>query len=343
MSGELTARLRAYLAQMWEAPDLEVSALSRIHGGASRETYRFRAAYTRDGTYIERGLILRRDPPTSLIETDRATEFRALKAFHALGFPVPEVIALETGSAALDRPFFLMEEITGCEAASILAPDPYGNHREKIGAQFFSLLGRIAKLDPAKIGLSDLDGARERNECWRHELARWRKVIAEDEREPQPIAHATLRWLARHPPPPAQKISVVHGDYRTGNFLFDVEGEIRAILDWEMTHLGDPLEDLAWALDPLWSHHDPSRPAGTIARERAIAIWEEASGLKANADALRWWENFASLKGLAIWISAAREYAEGRNSDPVNAFSGWYCLAYHNNVLADRFAVACGA
>ena len=73
----------------------------------------------------------------------------------------------------------------------------------------------------------------------------------------------------------------MHGDYRTGNFLFDGEGNIRAILDWEMAHLGDPLEDLAWALDPLWSHGDPSHPAGTVTREQAIAMWEEASGLKA--------------------------------------------------------------
>ncbi len=108
-----------------------------------------------------------------------------------------------------------------------------------------------------------------------HELARWEKVIDEDEREPQPIARAAIRWLKRNPPPPAQKISVVHGDYRTGNFLYDANGDIRAILDWEMAHLGDPLEDLGWALDPLWAHGDPSRPAGTIARAEAIAIWEK--------------------------------------------------------------------
>ena len=165
-------------------------------------------------------------------------------------------------------------------------------------------------------------------------------MIDEDESEPQPIARAAIRRLRRNPPPPAQKISVVHGDYRTGNFLVDTKGDIRAILDWEMAHLGDPLEDLAWALDPLWSHGDPSHPAGTVARDRAIAIWEESSGLCADPHALAWWEIFASLKGLAIWISAAREYAEGRNTEPVNAFSGWYCLAFHNKVLADRLGGA---
>jgi aminoglycoside phosphotransferase (APT) family kinase protein len=130
----------------------------------------------------------------------------------------------------------------------------------------------------------------------------------------------------------------VHGDYRSGNFLFDSDGKIRAILDWEMAHLGDPLEDLGWALDPLWAHGDWSRPAGLIARADAIATWEAASGLKADPGALAWWETFASLKGLAIWISAACEYAEGRNTDAVNAFSGWYCLAFHNKVLAERLS-----
>jgi aminoglycoside phosphotransferase (APT) family kinase protein len=336
MSDELSVRLQTYLAAKLGAPELEVTGLARIPGGASRETYRFRARYGgRD-----RGLILRRDPPASLIETERANEFRAYAAFHRLGFPVPEAIALELDGGMLDRPFFIMEEIEGCEVASILMPDPYGAHRDRIGQQFFSLLGRIAKTDPAEIGLADFDGAQDVRGCWRNELTRWEKVIDEDESEPQPIARAALRWLARNPPPPAQKISLVHGDYRTGNFLFDAQGEIRAILDWEMAHLGDPFEDLAWALDPLWAHGDPSRPAGTIARDEAIALWEASSGLKVNADAFVWWEIFASLKGLAIWISAAREYAEGRNSDPVNAFSGWYCLAFHNKVLADRLSGA---
>jgi aminoglycoside phosphotransferase (APT) family kinase protein len=340
MSDDLVAPLQSYLSQKLSAPDLVVSHLARIPGGASRETYRFRACYDRDGARIERGLILRRDPPASLIETERSAEFRAYQAFHKLGLPVPEPIALELDGNALTRPFFIMEEITGCSVASVIMPDPYGAHRDKIGDQFFTTLGRIASADPHEIGLGDFDGPQGREDCWSHEVARWEKVIDEDEREPQPIARAAIRWLKRNPPAPAQTICVVHGDYRTGNFLFDGDGNIRAILDWEMAHLGDPLEDLGWALDPLWSHGDSLRPAGTVARDDAIAIWERASGLKADPKALYWWEIFASLKGLAIWISAAREYADGRNSDPVNAFSGWYCLAFHNHVLAERLGAA---
>ena len=120
------------------------------------------------------------------------------------------------------------------------------------------------------------------------------------------------------------------------------DGNIRGILDWEMAHLGDPLEDLAWSLDPLWSHGDTARAAGTIPRTQAIQIWEQESGLRFHPVAFPWWEIFASLKGLGIWISAAREYFEGRNSDAVNAFSGWYCLAFHNKVLADAFVGEAG-
>lgn len=334
MSGDLEARLQYYLREKLNTPDLTVSGLSRIPGGASRETYRFRARTNGQ----ERGLILRRDPPTSLIETERSTEFRAYQAFHKLGLPVPEPIALEPENTALDRPFFIMEEIRDCQVANILLPDPYGAHRDRIGEQFFNILGRIAGANPDEIGLGDLEGAH--SHCWRHEIERWERVILEDEREPQPIARAAIRWLKRNPPPDAQKISVVHGDYRTGNFLYDADGNIRAILDWEMAHLGDPLEDLGWALNPLWSHGDPSHPAGTISREHAFTIWEKTSGLKIDHAALRWWEIFASLKGLAIWISAAREYAEGRNSEPVNAFSGWFCLAFHNKILAERLSEA---
>jgi len=336
MSDELSARLARYLAPKLGVRSVEVTGLSRIPGGASRETYRFRARYSCNGAEVQRGLILRRDPTASLINTERTTEFRAYRAFHKLGLPVPEVIALELGNEALDRPFFIMEEIENCAVASILAPDPYGAQAQKIGTQFFSILGQIAKAEPDAIGLSDFDGVGE--ESWKHEIARWEREIDEDEREPQPIARAAIRWLKRNPPPRAQKLSVVHGDYRTGNFLYDADGNIRAILDWEMAHLGDPLEDLGWALDPLWSHHNPARPAGLLPREEAIAVWEKASGLRADPKALHWWEIFASLKGAAIWISAGREYVEARNADPVNAFSGWYCLAFHNNVLAERLA-----
>jgi aminoglycoside phosphotransferase (APT) family kinase protein len=336
MSDDLSDRLAGYLEKKLGVAKIEIANFARIPGGASRETYRFRARYDSNGARQDRALILRRDPPASLIETERSVEYRAYAAFHKLGLPVPEPIALEPDSGPLDRPFFIMSEIENCVTGGILNPDPYGEFRDTIGKQFFENLGRIARADPVVCGLQDFDGPKSVDDCWRHEVARWEHVVDEDEVEPQPVVRAAIRWLKRNPPPPAQKISVVHGDYRSGNFLFDDQGKMRGILDWEMAHLGDPLEDLGWAIDPLWSNGDTDRPGGMVARADAIAIWEKASSLKAPKDALHWWEIFASLKGAAIWISAAREYAEGRNIDPINAFSGWFCLAFHNRILAER-------
>jgi aminoglycoside phosphotransferase (APT) family kinase protein len=174
------------------------------------------------------------------------------------------------------------------------------------------------------------------NACWKRELDYWEGVIDADELHPQPIVRAAMRRLRRNPPPPAQKLSVVHGDYRSGNFLHDGEGRIIAVLDWEMAHLGDPLEDLGWSLDPLWSHAVPGGAGGMVTREEAIAIWEHAGGLRADPAALAWWDLFASVKGMGIWVSAAKAYREGGWKDPVLGFSGWYTARRQDQILSER-------
>lgn len=331
MSEGVGPRLAAYLKERHDRR-VEILSEARIYGGASRETFRLRVK--ENGR--ERGLILRRDPVSALIDTERTLEFQAYRAVYGLtGVPVPEAIALELDPGPLDRPFFLMEEIENGVTGSLLAGDPYGAHRIALGQQFWTILGRIHAAEPRARGLGW--DAPEPGACWSAELTKWEKVIDEDEREPQPIARAAIRHLRQTMPPPAQKLALVHGDYRTGNFLHDGAGTITAILDWEMAHLGDPLEDLAWALDPLWTR-DPAHPGGMVPRAHAIALWEQASGLKAHPEALAWWAMFASLKGLAIWISAAREVQDGTNPDPVNIFSGWYCYAFHNRRLARLLA-----
>ena len=172
---------------------------------------------------------------------------------------------------------------------------------------------------------------------WKRELDYWSGVIEGDELHPQPIVRAAIRWLYAHPPPPAQKLSVVHGDYRSGNFLHDGSGRIIAVLDWEMAHIGDPLEDLAWGLDPLWRHtNDSDQVGGMCTKADAIRIWEAASGLKVDPAAFAWWEVFASVKGQAIWISSAREYRDSGFKEPILCFSGWYTARRQDEILAEH-------
>ena len=333
MSGSLAESLGAYLARAWGEP-VQIEKLARISGGASRETYRFDAVLPSG----RRLLILRRDPPGSLIETDRRSEFLALKSFHGQGIAAPEPLILELEGAELERPFFIMARVDGGATASPFQPNAYEPHAAKLGEDFFGTLGRIAAADPASLPIAEACESPALDACWKRELDYWSGVIEADELHPQPIVRAAIRRLYRNPPPPAQKISVVHGDYRSGNFLHDGQGAVLAILDWEMAHLGDPLEDLGWAMDPLWRHNETHRVAGMLPRAEAIAVWERASGLKVDPEAFAWWELFASVKGQAIWTSSAKEYRDGGYMEPILGFSGWLTARRHDEILAAKLA-----
>jgi aminoglycoside phosphotransferase (APT) family kinase protein len=326
----LTEQLEAYLTRTSGQPT-RVTMMARIPGGASRETYRFDA----EAGGESKALILRRDPVGSLIDTDRRLEFLAFRSFHGRGLPVPEAIALEEDGAELERPFFIMGRIDGGRTGSPFSQPPYGEHAAAIGRQFFGHLGAIAAADPERLPISEVADAPALDACWKRELDYWSGVIEADELHPQPIVRAAIRRLRANPPPPAQKLSVVHGDYRTGNFLHDGEGRIIALLDWEMAHLGDPLEDLGWAMDPLW-RHGSELMGGMLPRAEAIAVWEKASGLTLDPKAFAWWELFASVKGQAIWTSSAKEFRDGGLKDPVLGFSGWYTARRQDQILADR-------
>jgi aminoglycoside phosphotransferase (APT) family kinase protein len=332
------AGLTAYLSRHFGAP-VRIEDLHRIPGGASRETYRFNADV--QGTIKK--LILRRDPVGSLIDTDRRLEFLACQSFFGKGVYAPEALILDEAGQELERPFFIMERIEGGAASSPFSAPPYDPHAARIGEQFFSAMGKIAGTIVEGLPFTEIAPAPALDQCWSTVLDYWEGVLDEDELHPQPIMRAAIRRLRANPPPPAQKLSVVHGDYRTGNFMHDGQGEIVALLDWEMAHLGDPLEDLGWAIAPLWSYGEKDRVSGMLPRAEAFAIWEAASGLKVDPAAMAWWELFASVKGQGIWVSSAREFRDGGLADPVLGFSGWYTARREDLALSgalERFAEA---
>lgn len=326
--------LGTYLGHHWRAA-VHIEQLSRIPGGASRETWRFDAIVGAAGNEERRSLILRRDPGDSLIETERRVEFAALRTAQGL-VPAPEPLILEQGTSELGQPFFIMTRVDGGQVPSPFAPDPYGAHAGALGTTFFASLGRLAATPVADTPLGTATSVPAPEDCWRVALDHWTGVIDADEGHPQPIVRAAIRRLRAHPPPPPARVAVVHGDYRSGNFLHDGAGTLLAILDWEMAHGGDPLEDLGWAIDPLWGHGDASRVAGLLPRAEALVIWAAASGIAVDSRALAWWSLFAAVKGQAIWTSAARAWADGGMVDPVLAISGWYTARRHDLILAEQ-------
>jgi aminoglycoside phosphotransferase (APT) family kinase protein len=329
LNEEEQGRLARFLAEALGAGAVSITAIKRFHGGASRETYGLDVMV--DST--PRGLIVRRDPADSLIDTERAVEFAAYQSCEGSGVPAPRAIALVEDDVILGAPFFVMERIDGGEAGSPFDPATYGDHRASVGRAFFTNLGRIHAIDAMTSPLAAVLPPPEPQECWRVALDYWAGECRTDALEPQPVVEAAIRWLYRNPPPPPARRVIVHGDYRTGNVLHDGAGGINAVLDWEMAHIGDPHEDLGWALDALWNATPEKTGAGLILREEAIALWEAASGLMFDPHAFRWWEVFASVKGMGIWISSAKAGSDGANTDPILAFSGLYPMVRSNRNL----------
>ncbi len=308
--------LADYLAPRLAESGVTVTNLSRIPGGASRETWMFDAAWDEGGATESMAFILRKDPPASLLDTDREVEYAFYSSFHGTRVPVPRMRWLEQDASVLGGPFFIMERILGCETntRAHLAP-PYLAVQPQLAHEMYDILAAIATFDWRGTDIERVCHVPTEETAWEYELSRWETIINEEELSPQPIVRAAIRWLRANPPLPAQRVSVVHGDYRVGNFLYRDDGKIYGILDWEMAHLGDPLEDLAWSFNQSWQWARDGRPGGIVERETAIAIWEQSSGLKADPASLHWWEVFTDVKCQGIWLKAARAFQDGKTSE----------------------------
>ena len=310
---ELESRLAAFLAEQMEgSEDVIVSNLYRIPGGASRETWSFDAAWRRNGASEENGYILRRDPDASLLETERDLEFHVLKLAADQGVPAPKPLWLESEGKWLDRPFFIMERIDGCQtSAQTLISETDAAGTQQTGRDFVDILAAIHKLDWEPLAPGILQPPKA-DSCGATEIARWEGILDKDSLEPQPILRAGLAWLKRNQPRPAQRISLIHSDYRTGNFLFDKGGRIRAMLDWEMAHLGDPLEDVGWACMRPWRWAADEQMGALMSREQFYSLYSRASGIEIDEPSVRFWELLGNLKLAVIFVTGARSFCEGR-------------------------------
>lgn len=330
MSG-LEEQIAAYLAhRMPAARDIVVDELGRIYGGSSQETFRFRAQWSEDNEVIDRRLILRRDATAGLVVAERDLEYNVYRALAGQGLPIPGVYFLELDARWLERPFFIMDLCPGKPGSPFVPIDPYDGHGKAIGEQYWSILGKLAAIDHKAVGLESLRNGNATSGFWRHELDWWEGILDEHEALTEPTVRGALRWLRRNRPPEPAKPAIVHGDYRSGNFLFTEDGTISAILDWEMCHVGDPLEDVAWGLDPFWpiTRHFPF--------DEGLARWEAASGMTLDRAALEWWQLFTAVKACAIWTTAAAGFASGKNRELTMALSGMRGNHFHRDLILKK-------
>ena len=320
-----------------DATRIDIDSLRSIYGGASRQTFAMEIKLFGQAETLSRKVILRREFEAGVIDTKTRTEWDAYRAFIDSEVPVPEPLWIEENPKWMGTPFLVMEEIVDCEdSMDLFRIPPYNAVREKIGERFCQIMGTVPKMISAISTLENPPEKPDPDHCWRRELDFWEADINKNEVEPHPILRAAIRRLRQNPPPPAQSVVPVHGDMRAGNFLFNEAGDIKAILDWEMFHLGDPLEDLTWALNPIWSWSEPDLLGYMLPRKRAMEIWKQTCGFDIDPAALSWWEMFSSVKGMAIWISMNKVYADGKNTDEIIGFFGMAGLDFQRRVLLQQ-------
>jgi aminoglycoside phosphotransferase (APT) family kinase protein len=307
----LRSRLASFLTSQAGAP-VAVESLVKFPAGFSWITYGVRVV----GFAEARDVILRIGPPYGLFAPYSAMpEFESLSALQTSGVPIPRVFFASDDPSILGAPFFLCERVEGD------TPLPWGSQqgsgldgarRDSLARDFVDALAALHRFGWRATPLAKwgegvtLDNAAQLQlDFWQARFDRWAL-------RPHPMAHRAFAWLRRHTPK-ASRLSIVHGDYRLGNFL-ERDNRITAILDWELVHLGDPVEDLGWAFLPQYRGGTPL-VCGLASDEHFRARYEARAELKVDKAALKFYLVFSLLKLALTHMAAARCFEDGLFND----------------------------
>jgi aminoglycoside phosphotransferase (APT) family kinase protein len=319
---ELRRRLECFLAaRLPEAQSLAVTRLERSTEGFSQETFSFEVELVRDGRRESRGYVAKREPEAGLLEPyDLEPEFRVLHALSDDPLPSPPTPWFERDPAVLERPFYVMERLPG--EVPIPAPRPDGSgpldegERRSLGPEVARALARLHAVSLARPELAFLERPAPGREAALREVERWAARIARSRLPVAPVLAEAVGWLRRNAPA-TDEITLVHGDYRLGNFLVsraDGEAHLTGILDWEMVHLGDPTEDVGWCTSLLWRAGTPWASA-LLPVEEFVKLYADASERAVDPGRLRYYELLAVVKMAAIMLTGIRAFRDGRTRD----------------------------
>ena len=261
----------------------------RLSGGASQETWRFDIVHPAGNV----GAILRRAPPgydTSPLPSHVAgldAEAVLMQLAHDAGLPSPRVLHVLKPDEGLGKGFIMIRIEGETIARKILRDEEYAKARPLLARQLGRIAAGIHGLPEAKLpklrSKSTTQGIAELTHEYRN--ANW----------PRPVFELALRWLADHDPGPSRETTLVHGDFRNGNLIIGPDG-VRAVLDWEIAHFGDPMEDLGWICVNSWRFGEIDKPVGGFgAREDLFAGYQEA-GRNVDPDRVMFWEVFGTLR-----------------------------------------------
>lgn len=300
---DLAARLALRLQAVW-AEDVEVGEPRRLSTGASRETWTFDATTSGAGPVR---LVLRRDPPGRPDPETMAREAAVLPAARRQGVPVPAVVDHGSGGVGVDgddgtglgTPYLVTDHVDGeTIPRRLLRGDDYARARAGLAAELGRVLARIHRVPAGEVpGLPAPDPLD------------WLTEQCDALDEPLPTVEIALRWLHRHRPAPTGD-TLVHGDFRNGNLIVGPDG-LRAVLDWELVHRGDPMEDLGWLCVKAWRFGAPHPVGGFGSRAALLDGYAEVAGFRPDEQTLHWWEVYGTAKWAVLCGVQARRHLSG--------------------------------
>lgn len=273
---------------------------SPITAGASADTWAVDAS---DAKGSPHRFILRRDAGGESFGTSigKAAEARAQQQAFLAGVPVAEVLHVFENDAVLGNGYLMRRMPGESLAPRILKKPEFAKARQQLSADCAKALATIHAIPSGTVGFLPVQTAQRQLQ----DLYAMHQKFG----EALPVFSLAHRYLQTHVPESSRQ-TLVHGDYRLGNFLVDEEGLV-AVLDWELTHRGDPLEDIGWLCVNAWRFGSPLPVGGFASREDFLDAYEKASGVAVDPRHVLYWELFGTFKWGVICQYQAYTYLEG--------------------------------
>lgn len=309
---EIARRLAPAVARALGAARASLGRPRTMTGGATREAWSLDATLEwADGRREVRPLamlVFRRGAAARAFSA--AEEFRLLEVAADAGVPVPAPVL--AGEEELGRPFYVMERVAGETIGRRLVHDAaFSAVRPRLGGQLASALATIHRMPVGDPRLAFLPRAAAGGPVAAGEVQRLEQLYRLVAVDPHPVFELAFRWL-RARAPAGSRLGLVHGDFRIGNVIVDPERGLRAVLDWELAHVGDPLEDLGWICVRSWRFGEDRLACGGVAeREAFVSAYERESGTPVDRGALRFWELFGNLRWGVITLVQLRGFLDG--------------------------------
>ena len=319
MSAPLDLALADWFGRKLGTDRVELTELRRHTEGFSWQTYTMAIGWTdADGAAHRQGFAVRVEPTDGLLAPyDIDGQFTLHAAVvQQPDIPMPKLFWLEKDPSVLGMPFYVMERVVGQVPVQWQAQDPAmfptPDVRHAIGLDFVDVLAAIHAVDLDGEWLRHFQVFDDPAAAAAAQVEHWASYYEESALIPIPALDYAISWLRRnlaHSP----RLALVHGDYRIGNFMIS-QGRIVSIFDWELAHIGDPVEDIAYSGLPLFRGRNPML-SHLLMPDEYFARYEDRSGLHVDPEVFHFWTVLGLVKASASHLRASKAFQDGRGDD----------------------------